>query len=387
MAGRRAKWRDLNSLRTRGPLIYVRAFAFHEMPESRLVCEDPLFRRLEHDLRHRLFWDTLGDDSIFEPWVTVPARFAAHGWGVETAFRRTDEPGGSFKEDCPLREDADLAKLRAPVHAIDEVGTAEDVHRAQEAIGDLITIHRGRGCWYTMWAGDLSTELGHLRGIEHFMMDIHDRPAWLHTLMAFLRDGVLNAQTQAEAAGDWGLTDHQNQSMPYSHELPDPAANVRGVPRKQLWGYAAAQEFALVSPEHHEEFLLQYQWPILEPYGLVAYGCCEDLTRKIGMLRRRIPNLRRIAVSPFADVASCAEQIGGDYVVSYRPSPADMVSYSWDAQRVRRILNRDFAVLARNGCTFDITLKDVETVGRDPERVRNWVRLTRQCAAERCDTR
>ena len=46
----------------------------------------------------------------------------------------------------------------------------------------------------------------------------------------------------------------------------------------------------------HEEFLFRYQLPIMEQAGLVAYGCCEDLTCKIDMLRQ-IPNLRRIAVS------------------------------------------------------------------------------------------
>ena len=102
----------------------------------------------------------------------------------------------------------------------------------------------------------------------------------------------------------------------------------------------AAQELTAVSPAMHDEFMLQYQLPILKPFGLVAYGCCEDLTNKIDMLRQ-IPNLRRIAVSPFANVARCAEQIGQDYVLSYRPSPADMVGYGFDPDRIRTIMKRD----------------------------------------------
>jgi hypothetical protein len=98
------------------------------------------------------------------------------------------------------------------------------------------------------------------------------------------------------------------------------------------------------------------------------------LTRKIDILRQ-IPNLRRIAVSPFANVAACAEQIGRDYVISYRPNPAEMVSYDFNPERIRNILGRDLA--ACRDCCFDITLKDVETVQGDPNRVRNWVRLTR----------
>lgn len=383
METRRKKWRDLNSLRTREPLVYARAFAFHEMPESRLYCEDPFFRRFEWVFRHLLFWDTLGDDSIFEPWVTVNATFKSQGWGVGVPRHYSDEPGGSFKVDHPLRDEADIEKLRAPVHEIDEEKTAADAARLGGILGDILTVNVNRGCACKMWTADISTDLGHLRGMENLMLDIIDRPEWLHRLLAFMRDAILAVQDRAEEAGDWCQADYCNQAMPYSHELPDPAPNVCGVPRRRLWGYMAAQEFALISPEHHEEFLLRYQLPILEKFGLSAYGCCEDLTRKIDLLRR-IPNLRRIAVSPFADVEKCAEQIGRDYVASYRPSPADMVAYSWDEGRVRQIFDRDFAALARHGCAFDVTLKDVETVGRDPARVRNWVRLARERIAETC---
>ena len=108
---------------------------------------------------------------------------------------------------------------------------------------------------------------------------------------------------------------------------------------------------------------------------MTAYGCCEDLTWKIDMLRA-ILNLRRIAVSPFANVPRCAEQIGKDYVISYRPSPADMVSYGFDPDRIRKTLARDLQ--ACRGCHVDITLKDVETVERDPDRIRQWVAIARE---------
>ena len=77
-----------------------------------------------------------------------------------------------------------------------------------------------------------------------------------------------------------------------------PAANSEPVKRDQLWLFMAAQEFALISPDMHDEFLLEYQLPILKKFALTAYGCCEDLTQKIDILRR-IPNLRRIAVTPW----------------------------------------------------------------------------------------
>ncbi len=309
----------------------------------------------------------------------MPAVHVCTGWGVPVVKRYGTEPRGSFKVDYPIKELADIEKLRVPWHEIDEEQTAERVARLHDVLGDTITINVDRGPAYRMWTADLSTDLGYLRGIEHFMMDMVDHPAWLHRLLAFLSAGVQKAQEEAERAGDWGLCAHQNQAMPYALELPDPAPNANGAVRRQLWAFMAAQEFTGVSPAMHEEFLLRYQLPILSAFGLTAYGCCEDLTAKIDMLRK-VPNLRRIAVSPFANVARCAEQIGRDYVLSYRPSPTDMVGYDFDADRVRAILWRDLH--ACRECFVDITLKDVETVQGDPTRVRRWVAITRQVIAE-----
>ncbi|MHB0999910.1 MAG: uroporphyrinogen decarboxylase/cobalamine-independent methonine synthase family protein [Armatimonadota bacterium] len=372
---RRDLWRRHNSLKQTQPLIYVRAFAWGEMPESKCECADPFFRAFENFFRYNLFWDSLKDDSIFEPWVTVPAVYKSAGWGLQIDRKVSDVQRGSYKVDYPIKELDDISKMQVPRHEIDEQKTSENYGKLSDAIGDIITVNLDRGPAYRMWTADLSTDLGLLRGIEHFMMDMVINPEWLHRLVKFMADGVLKAQDEAEAAGDWGLCAHQNQAMPYAEELPDPAANVNGIGRNQLWGYMAAQEFVGVSPAMHEEFLLRYQLPILKKFGLVAYGCCEDLTRKIDMLRQ-IPNLRRIAVSPFADAAKCADQIGRDYVISYRPSPTDMVGYGFDLDRINSILRRDLE--ACKDCHVDITLKDVETVQGDPTRVRRWVEVTRQ---------
>lgn len=376
---RRQQWRRHNSLQATRPLIYVRAFAWEEMPQSQCVCQHPVLRSYEDFFRRHLFWDSLADDSVFEPWVTVSAIHRCAGWGVEIHRQRSDDPRGSFKIAYPLRETVDLERLRAPRHDIDEEATARRLEEVQQALGDLLPVDLDRAPAYRAWSADLSTDLGYLRGIEHFMLDMVDRPEWLHGLVGFLADGVRRTHDEAETLGDWGLSAHQNQAMPYASELADPAPNVRGVKRSQLWGFMAAQEFACVSPAMHDEFLLAYQLPILAQFGLTAYGCCEDLSRKIDMLRR-VPNLRRIAVSPFADVAACAEQIGADYVFSYRPSPADMVGYGYDEDRIRRILRRDLQ--AARGCHVDITLKDVETVQGDPDRIRRWTALTRHVIDE-----
>ena len=165
--------------------------------------------------------------------------------------------------------------------------------------------------------------------------------------------------------------------MPYCRELPDPDPAVTGVPMKSLWRFLAAQEFTGFSPAMFWEFILQYQQPILEKFGLTAYGCCENLTGVIPYLRR-IQNLRRIAVSPFADLRKCAEQIGRDYILSWRPNPSLMLATGLDDDFVRQYMREHFAVLKECGNFFDITLKDVETVSHHPENIRRWTQIVRE---------
>ena len=122
---RRDLWRRHNSLKPTRPLIYVRAFAWKEMPHSQCRIADPFLRTVEDGLRRQLFWYALQDDAVFEPWVTVEAVHACSGWGVEVQRRRSGDPGGSYKVDYPIKTLADIEKLRVPRHAIDEKLTAE----------------------------------------------------------------------------------------------------------------------------------------------------------------------------------------------------------------------------------------------------------------------
>jgi hypothetical protein len=127
--------------------------------------------------------------------------------------------------------------------------------------------------------------------------------------------------------------------------------------------------------------MLQYQIPIMAKFGLSAYGCCEDLTNKIDMVKQ-IPNLRRIAVTPRADVRRSAERIGPEYVSSWRPNPAETVCCGFDAERIRKTVREAKEAFEKNGCHYDVCLKDVETVENRPERLREFVRIVREVTGD-----
>lgn len=378
---RRDLWRRHNSLQRTRPLLYVRWLAaWHEAPESRLECQDPFFHPYETHLRQMLFQDTIGDDYILESWLPVRASVATPSeglWGLPVRHSARTDPRGSWKFKPSLLELDDAQRMTFAHHRINEEATNRRVARLHDALGDILPIAVDRSPAYTGWNGDISTLLTQLRGLDQLMLDMHDNPAWLHRVLKFMSDAILTTHNEAEAAGDWRLLNHANQAMPYALELPDPSASPTPVTRDKLWVFVAAQEYTLVSPAMHDEFLLQYQLPIMTRFGLAAYGCCEDLTHKIAMLRK-VPNLRRIAVTPRADVAKCAEQIGTDYVLSWRPNPAQMICCGFEPDLIRKVVAD--AMEAAKGCHVDITLKDVETVQGKPANLRRWVKLVRSIA-------
>lgn len=379
---RRDLWRKHNSLIATRPPIYVRDWPVGEVPEAReLSCESNFFKAHERWLRSMLYQDTIGDDFTFVPWLTVPAKCITPPegiWGMKINRIPSPEAVGTWMYAPPIKALDDARRMASPHHVIDEEATARNAARLRDAVGDIIEVNVDRSPAYSHWNADISYHLANLRGLEQVMWDMVDNPEWLHGVLAFMRDGIMTAQDEAEAAGDWGLAQSYNQAMPYAEELPDPKANA-SAGRDQLWVFVASQELALVSPAMHDEFMLRYQLPIVEKFGLVAYGCCEDLAEKIDILRK-VPNLRRIAVAPRSNVRRCAEQIGRDYVMSYRPNPADMICCGFDPDHIRKVIRT--AMNDSRGCHVDITLKDIQTIEHQPERLREWVRIVREIADE-----
>ncbi len=129
----------------------------------------------------------------------------------------------------------------------------------------------------------------------------------------------------------------------------------------------------------HEEFALQYERQWLARFGLTYYGCCEPLHQKLGILKS-VPNLRKISMSPWADVEKGVEGIGTRYVFSYKPNPAIFAEDTWNLAKARADLT---SVLEKTrGCHVEIILKDISTVRYEPRRLWEWAGMAMQVVEE-----
>jgi hypothetical protein len=127
----------------------------------------------------------------------------------------------------------------------------------------------------------------------------------------------------------------------------------------------------------HWEFAVEHDLRWLARWGLTYYGCCEPLDRKIEVIRR-IHNLRKISVTPWADTASVVEQVGSEYVLSRKPNPNVFARDAWNLDLARQQLV-DFLDASR-GCHRELIMKDISTVRYQPQRLWEWAAMAMEVA-------
>jgi hypothetical protein len=378
MAERVALWKRHNALKPCRPMILI----FPEgswrelLPPSSLRCQGERARSIEMELRQRIYtcegFDC--DNVVTAEWLVGPS-IVSTGWGVEAEWHFSDEATGARAFSPVIHEPADLKKLRWPQVSVDEEKTAANLVRAQELFGDILDVRR---VGIKHFSYHLMSHWTSLRGLEQTMMDMVENPPFLHDAMAFLAEGhkrILRQYIELNLLDvNNDNTYHSSGGNGWTDELPAAGFDPRRVRPADVWASAEAQELALVSPAMHAEFALKYEKELLAPFGLNGYGCCEDLTRKLDDVLT-IPNIRRISVSPFADVAACAAKIGRKAIVSWKPHPS-LVAGDYNPQRIRDQIHH--ALDVARGCTLEMILKDTHTCENQPQRFAVWSRIARE---------
>jgi hypothetical protein len=374
---KRKLWYRHNALEATRPLLFCDPEnGWNEIitPEM-LLCQGALARRWEMTLRKEIFWGSeMLDDRVIEPYFNLAHVYTESDWGLHER-RIGGESGGSYTWEAPLKDYGGLAQLRFPQVLVDEVATARLRALAEETLGDLLSV-RTKTAWW--WSLGMTWTLINLRGLGQMMYDMLDHPDELHRLMGFLRDGHLAKLDFLEAHDLLSLNNDGTYvgsgGFGWSHELPQ--ADFQGhVRTRDLWGFAESQETVGVSPEMFAEFVLPYQLPLLERFGLNCYGCCEPLDKRWSVVER-IPRLRRVSVSAWCNIADMAAKLGSRYIFSYKPPPSDLALPAFDGEMLRAGLRK--MMHDTRACRVEVIMKDNHTLGHDPQRAAKWVRIARE---------
>lgn len=375
------EWQRHNGLRPGRPMILV----FPEgswrelLPEKAFPhCEDPWLREFEEDLRRRIYTARhFTSDNVIDPGIEVSKVIHSTGWGPEARWIYSDDPTGARRFDPIIHRPADLARLHHPVINQDEAASEANREFMEELLGDLVPV-RSVGIKHVsfhlmnMWTA--------WRGLEETFMDMVEAPEFVHEAMEFLTRGHLGLVRQYEEQSLFELnndnTYHSTGGNAWIDEdlLPDfDPARVRPC---DVWASAESQELDGVSPEMHAGFAMQYEGRLLELFRHNGYGCCDGLHHKLSEVLA-LPNIRRVSMSPFADVDLGIPRLERTAIFSWKPHPGCLVG-NFDENRIRLGLRHTLELARDYGTVLEIILKDTHTCEHHPERFDRWTEICRQ---------
>ncbi|MDR1438628.1 MAG: hypothetical protein LBJ10_01000 [Clostridiales bacterium] len=378
-------WRALNGLKPERPMVAIDQVCWEEMDMDgslALKCEDPDARGYERDLRRMLYqWERFPADMVAEPFAKVPKAITNTGFGMEVdeQTRATSEITEvlSHKYGNQFRSIADVEeKIKMPSVTHDAAETGRRMEYARWLFGGAIGLRsEGADTYLSLW-DPISTWMG----VEAALYAIIDNPDMIRALLSRMVAGYMSMLDQLESQG---LLCASQQLVhctgAYTDELPAPGYSPDKPRTKDLWMFGLAQMLATVSPTMFLEYEIEYMAPIFERFGLVYYGCCDPLDGKMAEVRR-IPHLRKISMSPWANRERGAREIGSSYVFSNKPNPAFLASGVFDEDLIRRDLMETKSLCERHGCPLEFILKDISTLRGKPERLWRWSEIAMEVA-------
>lgn len=373
----------VNDLCPERPIVLINELPWHELNAEgflTLQCQDPEFRVVEDFLRRTIFqYKYFPGDMIVKPYYPVPKIIHSTGIGVEVKEETRAMDSGndvvSHKYVNQFQTMDDLEKIHNPVISYDEEGSLRQFYKVCEAIGDILPVKLvGEATGYMLGhkAWDI---IATLMSIDNLLYALVDEPEMMHGLVNKLTDVFLDTLRQYE---ELNLLDADSTychcSSAVSRDLLKNPVDYQHVKAKNVWGRGLAQILATVSPDMHDEFEIQYAMRALKPFGLVYYGCCEPLDRKIDIVKK-IPNLRKISITPWADINRAAETVGSEYVISAKPNPANLPYAAENPELIRKEIKNLVKACRDNGTPCEILLKDISTSAYNLENLIVWNRI------------
>ncbi|MCK5878781.1 MAG: hypothetical protein KAH24_03315 [Holophagae bacterium] len=375
-------WTRLNDLDSVRPMVWINEIPWHEMnvdDELTLRTEHPWAQNQERELRQTLYqWKHLPADMVLNNFISCPLAVHSTDFGiienVDVVKTDTNSDIVSRHFNIQIKDPGDIEKIKMPVitHIAEE--TAIRYKIMNELFSDIMPVRKTgqTHIWFTPW-----DYLVRWWGVQEAMMDLVVRPEMVHAAVDRMVDAWMLELDQFEEqnllALDCNNTRVGSGGYGYCSALPGGGYDPEHVRPHNMWGCSNAQVFSSVSPGMHWEFAIEHDLRWLKRWGLVYYGCCEPLDAKFEILRR-IPNLRKVSVSPWCSTSNAVDSIGNDYVISRKPNPAILAETKWDPEQARRDI-RSFLDRTEGQCHVELIMKDISTVRYEPKRLWEWAAI------------
>jgi hypothetical protein len=389
MAARKQLWTDMNdAVPGARPPFAMESWTFDRdfMPESIFHCASDYGRRLENGfLRAIRHHELLDDDHVcpdtldvgWHVWVNefgfdIHAEYAKDAEGVTTGYHF----------DYPIKDLCDGFEMVQPAtFGVNRESTMEEKAFLEETFGDILPVVLRSGTYGNNY---LTYSLVKLMSMDTFFTAMYDCPETLHALMAQLRDNSINISTWAEREGLLELN-NGNQCgcgtcYNFTTLLPKGESIPGQVKLSDMWSGMNSQETVGVSPELFHEFCFPYYRDIAALFGFVYWGCCEPCDSIWELSLSKLPNLKAVSISRWADQRYLADVMEGTGIIFSRKPDPNLLS-------VDRVLNEDawraeirgtLEITAGRNLPTELIVRDVYTMHGNLGKAKRAVEIARE---------
>lgn len=331
MEQRRRMWTDMNDGKpgTRPPFaIETWTFDRDFMPDAIFQCKSPYARQLEagflRNIRHH---EILDDDHVCPDTIDMYWHVQCNEFGMDIPTTYAKDAEGvitGYHFDCPIKDLKDGFDMVMPsTFDVDRNSTIAEKNFLDETFGDILPVAICSGTYGNNY---LTQRLMRLMSMETFFLAMYDCPDKLHAIMTLLRDNAIRMARWAEKEGLL-VVNNGNQCtcgtcFNFTTLLPKTPIGSGKVRLSDMWSGMDSQETVGVSPELFHEFCFPYYRDLAEMFGLVYWGCCEPADPIWETSLCKLPHLKAVSISRWANQSYMAEALAGKGIVfSRKPDP------------------------------------------------------------------
>jgi hypothetical protein len=386
MAERKRLWTLHNRCAGERPMVVMEegTFAGDILPPAR--CVHPLAARVERELCQSIAaYETFDDDKVAPDFFPVYYPIGTAFLGQKEKRVHAAEGLGFHIEPVFETLEAGLPLLRPSVYVCDTAALERYERVAEDILGDILPVVRKNG--FNHWFLTPTQLVVNLMGMENMYCAMMTEADDFHRLMRVVTDDLKRCLRWQEERGLLVLNNGNDYmgsgSFCFSDELPgaDFVPAPGAVRSRHLWGHINSQESIGISPEQFAEFVYPYYEELAREYGLVYYGCCEPVHAYWDASLSRLPNLRKISISPWCDEDVMGERLAGTTVIySRKPSPNFIgIKAAFDEEAFTAYIQKTAAAV-KGRCKAEFIFRDIYTLHGNLRKARQAVEITRRVA-------
>lgn len=377
---RKKRWYKHNRGEITIPPIVMEMSGFEReiLPVSQ--CESIIGKKIEHELQSNIVnYEKIDDDKVVPDYFRYyfSPDICEFSMKIPTEQKKT----GAMSWKHPIKDlEEDWYKIEKSSYSFNRKKYNHELEEVYEVIGDVMPICPENVGLY--WRLAPSSKVFDLMGMENMMISFYDYPERMKELYQFIVDDMKEYIAWEEKEGLLTANNGNQIAGSGSYGFSDELHPEEKVLTKDMWGFISSQETVSISADMYHEFLFESYYQLAEIFGKVYYGCCEPAEPIWEKSISKLPNLKKVSISPFCNEDYMGEVLRGENIIySRKPHPNFVgVGKELDEESFARHIEK--TLQAASGCAVEFIFRDIMTIEKNQEKPGRAVALTRKLIAK-----